>query len=127
MDAEQMRRRCPGATVQSKAVLAWWRFIINSRGVASIVPDAAAEVHGLLWSLTPGDVSNLDCYEGVSGGYYTKQALQVVSEDGRKVTALVYVAAQNDAGRPRPGYLGRIVTAARHLKLPPEYIEELRS
>lgn len=60
MDLAQMRRRCPAAELWGAATLPDWRFRINARGVATIVPEVGSRVHGLAWRLTPADEVELD-------------------------------------------------------------------
>jgi hypothetical protein len=55
MDLAQMSNRCERAATVSAAKLPSHRFIINSRGVATIVPDPSSTVQGLLWRITKAD------------------------------------------------------------------------
>ena len=127
MDTVQMRRRCPDAAPVAKAELFGYRFIINSRGVATVVQDESSEVHGVLWRTTEEDEASLDRYEGVSAGLYSKQYLRVKSEDGDSVKALVYVAADKSEGDSRNGYMQGIVEAAERMGLPATYVAELKT
>src|SRR4051794_9122870 len=52
MIASQMARRCPGARLIGPALIRDYRFRINRRGVATVLPETAAIVRGALWSLT---------------------------------------------------------------------------
>ncbi|MGH7700028.1 MAG: gamma-glutamylcyclotransferase family protein [Gemmatimonadales bacterium] len=124
MSRAQMAVRCPGAAVVDRAVLGGHRFVINRRGVATVVPDAAAAVHGVLWTIGPEDERALDRYEGVAEGLYRRERCRVTA-GGRPVDALVYVAAEVAAGVPRAGYLELIVQAAEAHGLPAEYVREL--
>lgn len=126
MDAVQMKKRCKGALLEATGILEGFRFVINSRGVASIVADDKASVQGLVWSLTDADLTNLDKYEGVQEGYYSRTKAKVLTGKDL-VTAWIYVAADISRGRPRPGYLERIVTAARAAGLSDEYVHQLES
>ena len=127
MDEEQMRNRCPDATTVRTARLLNYQFIINSRGVATVVPDGSSAVHGVLWRITAECEAKLDEYEGVEWGTYTKKKLGVKAEDGQTIEALVYVARDSEPGEGRDGYMERIAAAAGHQGLPAAYIEELRS
>lgn len=49
------------------------------------------------------------------------------SMKGGSVTALIYIATNQRAGRPRPGYLESIVAAATHDGLPQEHVNFLRT
>lgn len=125
MDVSQMEHRCPGAVSRGVGTLADHRFVINRRGVATLVPHPGGLVHGLLWALTPDHVASLDHYEGVSDGRYIQDYVEVQSREDGPASALVYLATDAIAGKPRPGYLETVVRAARELQLPAEYIADL--
>ena len=126
MDTVQMRNRCPDSVPVATAELFGHRFIINSRGVATIVEDESSTVHGVLWRTTYEDEASLDRYEGLSSGLYSKQYLRVKREDGDSVKALVYVAADKAEGDPRNGYMKKILDAAERMGLPETYVAELK-
>jgi gamma-glutamylcyclotransferase (GGCT)/AIG2-like uncharacterized protein YtfP len=126
MDEQQMYRRCVSPELVGLATLPGWRFRINSRGVATVVPDDGSTVHGVLWIIDEEDEQHLDFYEGVDAGYYVKRTATVYRRDGEAVEALLYEATDDEPGSPREGYLERIVAAARRHGLPPRYIEELQ-
>lgn len=127
MDADQMRERHPDAVIGRRAELPGHAFVINSRGVATIVPKPGATVHGVLWSISAADEASLDKHEGVAIGKYRKAELAVDPGDDVTVTALVYIDADSEPGRPRSGYLEKIVAAAKKRGLPADYVRELES
>jgi hypothetical protein len=45
---------------------------------------------------------------------------------GGEVTALVYVDNETAHGRPKPGYLERVLRGARHHGLPPHAVQEIQ-
>jgi gamma-glutamylcyclotransferase (GGCT)/AIG2-like uncharacterized protein YtfP len=124
MDRAAMRRRCPTAAAIAPARLDGWRFVITRDGYASIVPAAGDCVHGLLWQLGSRDLAALDAYEAIDRGLYRRRTLPVAGAGGR-VPALVYVARDPRAGRPRAGYQEGVVTAARAAGLPAAYVRAL--
>ena len=126
MDLVQMGSRCERAATVSTAELRSHRFIINSRGVATVVSDRASTVHGLLWRITKEDERSLDRHEGVVQGIYRKAFMKVSVSGGRKVRALVYVATDSTPGESRPGYMEKIVSAAQECGLPQAYIDQLK-
>jgi cation transport regulator ChaC len=126
MDVSQMCVRCPDSVLASVGSLAGWKFRINTRGVATIVPQDGSTVYGVLWRLSPADEESLDRYEGVGMGLYSKKTMDVRLSDGSRVHALVYVAEDDHPGTPRPEYLEGIVSAALRIGLPAPYVEELR-
>jgi gamma-glutamylcyclotransferase (GGCT)/AIG2-like uncharacterized protein YtfP len=126
MNHEQMLgNRCPGARLLGVATLPEHRFIINSRGVATILPSAGSRVLGAVWEITDEHERTLDHYEGVRRGYYRRERHQVDLADGGTVEALVYTASETSEGKPRPGYLEGILEGARQCGLPPEYVDGL--
>jgi gamma-glutamylcyclotransferase (GGCT)/AIG2-like uncharacterized protein YtfP len=128
MDSRHMAQRCLHATVAGLGTLPDHRFIINQRGVASVVPSLGGRVHGLLWSLTVQDEEMLDQFEGVPKGFYRKVLLTIERPSGAAPSrALVYVASDQRAGTPREGYLEQVLAAAQALGLPPEYTAELET
>ena len=128
MDERQMALRCPKAKLVGRAQLNGHSFLINQRGVASVVPVNKRVVHGLLWTITGGDEKSLDRYEGVANELYRKCILPVAQEGSdASMDALVYVASNSTPGVPRPGYLEKICQAAKEHGLPPTYVSELES
>jgi gamma-glutamylcyclotransferase (GGCT)/AIG2-like uncharacterized protein YtfP len=117
MNPTQMAARCPKATPAGIAILEGWDVAINSRGVATIVPDATGSVvEGVLWWVSEACVESLDRYEGVASGHYARETFQV-RLDHEFVAAIVYVASSSDPGDPRSGYLEGILYGASHFGL----------
>lgn len=127
MDAHQMAKRCAGARFKSLVILDGFRFMINSRGVATAVAVAGASVWGGVWEITARDEANLDRCEGVALGIYRKERVQVRLASGKGIEALTYIAADSRPGSPRPGYLEKILAAATVHGFPPVYLAELAS
>ena len=126
MDTSQMGERCLTASLQGLARLQGFKFVINGRGVASIVESPNDAVEGVLWEISSYDERALDWYEGVAGGYYTKNTFLVEDRaSGDMVEALVYIGTDTDLGEARPGYLERIIEAAQYHKLSTICLEEL--
>jgi gamma-glutamylcyclotransferase (GGCT)/AIG2-like uncharacterized protein YtfP len=116
-----MARRCSGATIRGTGSLDGYAFLINSRGVATVVAAPLARVPGVLWSVSDAQLRRLDRYEGVRHGLYSRTRLPVSSAEGT-LTAWVYIASDGTAGRPRRGYLEKVVAAARAADLPTNHI-----
>jgi hypothetical protein len=124
MDRAAMRRRCPGARLVGGAVLRDYRFIITKDGYASVAAACGREVYGLLWRLTPRDLTALNTYENIDGGLYRAASLPVLA-GGCVVRALVYVGRSSVPGRPRLGYMELVARAARDAGLPADYVADL--
>ena len=127
MDRDQMYKRCPDSELVGAAKLEGWRFLINTVGVATVVPREDGVVHGLLWRISASDEKTLDGYEGVEHGMYRKEELDVEVTGGSTEKALIYISSDTEPGVPRPGYIERIISAAQEHGLPDKYQTELRS
>lgn len=127
MDEEQMAKRCPEAKLIGKGRLNGYRFIINGRGVASVVNQQGRSVEGLLWRITSGNEEALDYYEGVSFNTYFKKDITIDRyKDDETYSALIYIASESSIGKPRSGYLERIITAAEKHEFDSDYLKELK-
>jgi len=124
---QMMEERCPGAEPIGIGVLRDYRFVINTNGVATIVPAEGSSAIGILWSITDVHESTLDRYEGIRDGFYRRHFMKIEKQGGEETKALVYIAAESESGIPREGYLEKIIYGAEHFGLPEDYIEELRS
>ncbi len=118
--AEQMRQRCPAAEPAGLVRLEGWRFIINREGFATLLPCPGDHAHGLVWHLTVACEAALDGYEGVATGEYRKAELPAGA-----APALIYFAAEERPGYPRPGYLERILRGGAEQGLPRDYLAQL--
>jgi len=124
MSRALMRRHCPAAKELGTAMLDGHRFVITADGYASVVAAAGETVHGVLWRLAPRDLAALNAYESLDSGLYRRVRLPVRAE-GRRISALVYVARARGEGRPKAGYLDLVLAAAREQDLPDEYVRSL--
>ncbi|KAJ7632847.1 Butirosin biosynthesis, BtrG-like protein [Roridomyces roridus] len=111
---QQMSARCPENKYLGIARLVDWRWIINERGYANVIPSEGDEVWALLYELSQSDEKNLDRYEGVPVDY-VKQNLQVEyyghGEENKKIVeALVYVDVERVTGGwpPQTEYIHRM-------------------
>ena len=127
MDAKAMASRCPQAKMLGRARLPRHRVALMPDGFATLVRDAGAMAHGVLWELSFGDLAALDRYEGAAQGAYVKISQPVLREGFAPVRALIYVGRPGlSLGRAPEDYMARIVAAARELGLPGEYVDFLR-
>ena len=125
LDRVGMAQRCPRSRPLGAAHLENFGFRIMEAGYATVVPAAAAVVHGGLWDLTDEDIAALDAFEEVDAGLYRKVTL-TVRHGGKRVEALVYRAVSTTRGTPCPGYMEMVVAAACGWDLPAAYLSELR-
>jgi gamma-glutamylcyclotransferase (GGCT)/AIG2-like uncharacterized protein YtfP len=97
-------------------------------GVADVVETVGDKVWGLLYELTPEDLSALDVYEGYPH-LYDRRRLHVVSEANHlAVEAWVYfVVNKQDFVIPAAKYLAVLVECAKEFGFPREYVADLES
>lgn len=109
----QMQVRCPACKVHQPAVLADHRLVFcghSSRwggGSASIAPTPGAQVPGLVYRLSPADLSRLDGFEGYPTTY-TRHTVTVAAKDGSELEALTYRRVTGDARPPSLRYFHQI-------------------
>ena len=119
-----MAHRCPSYNFEGIGVLSGHRFLINERGVATVMQDEANHVIGVVWTISNADKTTLDRYEGVASDHYLSN-LMTVAVDGIDSEVLLYVATCTIPGMPRHGYIEKIIQAARLHCLDPEYLNYL--
>ncbi len=124
MQRAAMTRRCPGARAIGPARLDGYRFFVGIDGWGSVKREPGKTVHGVLWRLTPRDIAALHAYELLHQGLYDVRYLPVRSGT-RRVTAMIYLLRRRAAGKPKPGYVEMIASAARDWKLPEAYIRSV--
>ncbi|KAK4698026.1 gamma-glutamylcyclotransferase, partial [Lecanoromycetidae sp. Uapishka_2] len=141
---EQMKSRCESSNYLGVGRLPAYRWIINSRGYANVVPSTKAsdEVYGLIYSLTLSDESALDVNEGVPYAY-TKEMLSVdfwastdcsrtvdvTSAAGEKMDMLVYIDRERiQDSVPKDEYVYRMNMGIKDgLKagIPQDYVDKV--
>jgi len=119
-----MARRCPHAELMGAAVLPHHRFAIIRSGHGTVLRKPGADVHGVLWHIGARDEAALDRYEEVARGLYRRER-RLVLFHGRRILALIYVAAPKSRGQPRPAYIQAIIASARRFGFPASYIAAL--
>lgn len=92
----QMARRCPESRYIGIAHLQDYRFQINQRGYANILPSRGDHVEGLVYLLNSNDEATLDRYEGVPVAYQKHNlTLEVVpaaiDHVGRRAVEMAFI------------------------------------
>lgn len=121
-----IRERCPDPEFVTLAYYDSRRWMINSDGIAMIVPRRDFRVHGVIWSVCETGLAALDIHAGVPHdhdrfGCFAKNAT------GRLCISEFYTARNRTPGLATAEYLDPILEAARRWKFPPAYIDELAS
>lgn len=115
LDREQMAFRCPGAKPVAKSWLHDYRLVFQGRphgAHANVIPEAGQDVPVAIWEIDRRHEMALDRYEGVRGGYYTKETMEV-EVDGKMQEALIYIMTPNPYGIPDDYYLDTIAQGYR--------------
>jgi len=102
MNASRMLKRKAHFTKRVMGVLRDYRLVFNKIsdnnpgfGFANIVPENGFEVLGILYEVNDAGLKQLDRYEGVSGGHYTRTKMEIQKGDGSPVEAVVYLGHPN--------------------------------
>lgn len=98
---EQMKNRCQDSVPMVKVKLEGYR--LNFNRVADIVEDESSEVWGAIYTVSQGDIKNLDRYEGYPH-FYDKLDVKVEDDQGKTYRAFVYVMTSKGLGEPSDGY-----------------------
>ena len=124
MDRAHMARLCPQAEPYGAAALRSYKYVMAASGFATVIPWPGSFVHGVLWKVGPKEIAALDRYEDVEGGLYRAVHLPVKYKD-RLLRALIYLASGDKTGVTPPGYIEKIVQAAKDWNFPAGYVEHL--
>lgn len=118
---QQMLGRCPEHREIGAGLLMGWRWIITTRGYASIVVSEGDYVLGTVYELSEADVRNLDRFEDVAQGAYSKEMI-TIEVDVRYLNCLVYIDHITDEGKPKEEYIARINNGIGDAGFPTEYV-----
>jgi len=132
LDIDEMHKYCPSADPTEVASLPGYRIAFArygqgaSGGGCNLQEAEEEEVLGLLFSLSPRELQALDSIAGVPKGYYKKIDVSVIAQDGGNLSAITYVVPEPlGPFQPSPAYTRPILTGAKALQLPPEYLKKL--
>ncbi len=116
---------------------AGWRLVLDKPSLlpigeafANIVPEADAEVFGVLYEIAAADLEHLDLTEGVLVGNYRRIAIPVTPlvSPPTEVTAFTLVSnARDPALRPSDRYMACLVAGAEEHGLPESWVAFLRA
>ncbi|MFC1649573.1 gamma-glutamylcyclotransferase family protein [Patescibacteria group bacterium] len=126
MDDSRLVYRCPSAKRISSGSLVKYRFMFNSRGVATIVKDHDNVVYGLLFEIDKSDIINLDRHEGFPV-LYKKKEVAVSLDHKEPVKAMVYIAVEKTPGKPRSEHWKIIYNCLKTSGFPEEYVRNIQN
>ena len=121
MRNEQMKERCNDHRKVGRAILPGYRWLISKRGYATVVKSPEDEVEGVLFEISEADEASLDRHEGVCGGSYIKEEVEV-TVGARRVVALIYVDPVTVEGSPKDEYVRRINSGLADAGLSEAYV-----
>lgn len=87
LHVSQMAQRCPSSVFVGTGTLSGYRWQINERGVANVVPEDGSSVEGLVYLVNARDVRTLDRSEGVARKLYQKHMLEIVLQRHRQYSS----------------------------------------
>jgi hypothetical protein len=123
MDESLLREKGLSPEGRRAACVENFRLVIGER--ATLVPSAGGDAHGVLFSLTPGEVDAL--YSEESVGAYRPEAVCAQTADGTVVPALCFnLPAPPDARERNPLYASKLRELAARLGLPADYVSSIR-
>ena len=134
MNPNRMREREAYFSKRELARLPGYRLCMNKlrtdgTGAANIVEDESSEVYGLLYTCTSSNaIKQLDKFESVHQGHYSRKEMTVYLENGEEKIAYVYLgnptACDDTIDKVRREYLDHLL-AGEDL-LPAEYVQFLK-
>ena len=131
LDPRRMAHRAPASPVRGSGWLRGWRLTFAGGdlgwdgALSTVVEEPSAKVFVMLYEVTEIDERNLDAWEGVDLGLWTKIRVRVQTM-GRQELAWIYVLDAYEGGLPSAQYLGVIADAAEAGGAPADYVERLR-
>ena len=128
LDEAEMQRFVPTARRGATGQIAGQRVVFERHGPGvetggcNLSPAEGQTVYGVLYDLTDDEFAQLDAISGVDHGLYERFAVEVLTDAG-EVAAETYVIP-NPGGpfKPTAAYVRPILSGARALELPADYV-----
>ena len=100
----------------------------RGKGYASVAPVRGQNVWGMLYKMDALSLKLLDSMEWAGLGAYERRKVPVVLSDGPVIDAWCYIAKDPKGGlKPSKAYLDAILSEARRLGFPEDYISYLEA
>jgi len=132
MDPAQMLLRCPHSPQRGTGWLEGWRLTFGGEelgwdgALTTVVEDLAQRVFVALYDVPENDEKELDSWDGVDLGFYSKIKVRVQTLDG-DVLAWLYVLDAYEGGLPSDRRLSILVDSALKAGAPGDYIDWLNA
>jgi gamma-glutamylcyclotransferase (GGCT)/AIG2-like uncharacterized protein YtfP len=131
LNLKQMAMRCPTAKVYGKGTLKGYRFLFKGQvdnAYCTVEKKKGGKVPVIVWELQPEDERALDYYEGYPR-FYEKKDVKVTLEDGKTITAMVYIMTDKVLDRihlnlPRKTYLDTVIEGYEDAGFDLKFIDE---
>ena len=134
LELAEMHKYCP--TARSEGIFRLKDFRLGfkacgpdpTRGGCTLVNAPDNIMHGLLYKMSVADRTNLDKISGVDQGLWAIHKITLLDDENQVTTAETYVIP-NPSGHyvPPESYTRPILSGARQIPLPIDYIEQLES
>jgi hypothetical protein len=123
MDEALLRGK--GLSPTSRRVASVENFVLVVGERATLVPRPGRTAHGVIFSLTRGELDELYGEDSVSA--YRPEAVSARTGDGVVVAALCFnLPAPPAPGERNPHYAARLRELATRIGLPPDYVASIR-
>lgn len=123
MDEQLLLARGIQPSNPTQVYLDGYRLRIGER--ATLVPDSACRVYGVMMALSNADIQTL--YSDVSVAHYVASQVTVVLPAGERVQAVCYMLPPGEASGSNPEYARSLLRVAEQLGLPVEYRQQIAS
>lgn len=130
MDRGQMKERTPNAEHVGTGYVEGYDIVFNRKGsyrlggVSSIVPCEGVNAYGVVWSISDGELSELDRIEDPSA--YERVTKRVTLTNRETIDCQVYVSFPQEDIAADQEYLEIIISAAQSAGLPNHWIERIK-
>ena len=123
MDADALRSKGVRPANVRPASLSGYAIRIGNR--ATLVRDPRSRAHGLLMDLAQPEIDSL--YSGPGLEAYRPEPVVAEMPDGSQIPAVCFnLVTPPSPDEANPQYAGKLRELARHLLLPPDYIEHIQ-
>ena len=101
MNLQQMAYRCPHSKVVCNGKLKGWKLVFNVHADIIKTDNDNDIVPVVIWDIDTRDWNMLDMYEGFPS-YYIKETVNVILDNGKTESAIVYVMTSKNKGICKP-------------------------
>lgn len=132
LNIEQMRYRCPAATVVGTAIIKGYQLLFKGSKTGSyltIEKNETKSVPVVVWSVMESDEKALDRYEGYPSFYYKAEmeidVIGIKTKKKYRKKAFVYIMHEDrEIGIPSKYYVETCLNGYRSFGFSPRYLEE---